>query len=100
GTLQEEAAIGALLDGRIPEIGLLDSVESEPRMFAAAVERPRVLSKALDNVFARLGSIFAAAVSDIAAGQPVRGRPRKMAAPHDLGLTTALTRRARMALTS
>jgi len=106
GALLEEAAIAELLSGRIPEIGILDSTSSAsiPRMFRAAVERPRVLCKSLDHLCARLVTIFTLAVAEIAngrapsghAGQPVLG-PR---GEQQFGAVAVLIARARAALTS
>ncbi len=99
----EEAAVSELLDGRLPEIGILDSmsIPSLPHMFRAAVERPRVLCKALDNLCARFVTLFAVAVDDIACGRVHSGSPAANA-PVDLrpAALAALIARARMALTS
>ena len=98
--LTEDAAIAELLAGRIPSIGFLDSNESAPRIFYAAVERPRVLCKALDNLGARLETIFIKAVADIAAGRPLAGQFGSLTTPPAIGLTAAITARAKTALTS
>ncbi|MBI1212607.1 MAG: formyl transferase [Alphaproteobacteria bacterium] len=100
GTLSEDAAIADLLAGNIPTIGVLDSNERMPRIFRAAVERPRVLCKALDNLCGRLETVFVKAVAEIAEGRPLPGEVGTMAAPPALGLVTAITERARAALTS
>jgi hypothetical protein len=103
-SLLEEAAISALLSGRIPEVGILDSASpSQPRLFRAAVERPRVIIKALDNLGARLVTIFASAVEDIAHGRSLSGRPAPaldLRAQTRVNLIAAATARARLALTS
>lgn len=106
GTLLEEAAISELLSGRIPAIGLFDSTPtgSVSLTFRAAVERPRVLCKSLDNLCARLVTVFVVAVEDIADGNP----PSGLAGPavlggsqwHRLGAFALLIARARAALTS
>ena len=102
--LLEEAVIAAVLSGSTPEIGILDSASgTAPRMSRAAIERPRVLCKALDNLCARLATIFAAAVEDIAHGRDLQGRtgaPLDRSAAAQLTMLAALTGRARAALTS
>jgi hypothetical protein len=100
GTLIEETAIADLLARKIPQIGVLDSNENAPHVFNVAVERPRVLCKALDNLGARFETIFAAAVADIAAGRRLAGALGAMAAPEPLGIVEAVASRASAALTS
>jgi hypothetical protein len=106
GALLEEAAISGLLSGRVPAIGLLDSTStgSTPRIFRAAVERPRVLCKSLDNLCARLVTVFLVAIEEIANGNT----PSGLAGPSVLGSSqwqrfgvfALLIARARAALTS
>jgi hypothetical protein len=100
GALAEDAAIVALLVGKPPEIGVLDSAENSPRICRAAVERPRVLCKAMDNLGARLETIFVKAVTDIANGRTLSGDAGTLAPPSSLGLAAAITLRAKAALTS
>jgi len=100
GSPFEEAAIAALLAERIPELGLHDSSDGTTRAFRAAVERPRVLCKALDNLGARLETILASAVADIAEGAPIRGERRAASAAQPAGLTQSFVHRARLALQS
>jgi len=75
----EEAALAELLAGRIPEVGILDSATPQTLfLFRAAVERPRVVGKAMDNLCARLTTIFVTAIDDIANGRALQGRKAAM----------------------
>ncbi len=103
--LVEEAAISELLSNRMPLIGVADSAAPDrPERFHAAVERPRTLCKALDNLGARLVTIFDGAVARIARNETIAGK--SVVALHDaatwpqLGALGALVARARAALTS
>jgi hypothetical protein len=100
GALLEDAAISTLLSGRAPDIGILDSTEKSPHVYRAAVERPRVLCKAMDNIGARLETIFVKAVTDIASGRTLSGDAGTLASPSMVGLASAIAQRARTALTS
>jgi len=101
----EEAAISELLSNRMPLIGVADSAASDrPELFHAAVERPRTLCKALDNLGARLATIFVGAIERIARNETVAGK--SAIALHDattwpkIGALDTLVARARTALTS
>jgi hypothetical protein len=72
--LVEEAAVSELLSGKIPSIGVVDGrAPTQAQMFRAAVERPRVLSKSLDNLGARLATILSGAVERVARNEIVVG---------------------------
>jgi len=72
--LVEEGAAAALLERRVPRIGVVtDGAASAPRMATPAVEHPHLLSRSLDGIGARMTSLLAAAVEDIAAGRSVAG---------------------------
>jgi hypothetical protein len=101
----EEAAVSELLSGQIPVVGVVDSEASDrPQVFRAAVERPRVLCKSLNNLGARLATILAGAVERVARGEIVAGE--RVVAVHDaagwrrIGALNLVVARARGALTS
>jgi hypothetical protein len=72
--LVEEAVVSALLAGQIPLIGVVDSkAPDRPQVFRAAVERPRVLCKSLNNLGARLATILAGAVERVGRDEIVVG---------------------------
>lgn len=100
----EEAAVSCLLQGAIPRIGILDSAApSRPYLVEPAVENRLVLSRALDNLGARMVTLFVQAVARVAAGSDVAGSAAiqlQSARAWRVGSLSGLIARARMALTS
>lgn len=106
GALVEEAATSELLAGRVPSVGVLDTSAGNkaPRIYRAAVERPRVLCKSLDNICARLVTIFVTSVEEVGEGKIVAGQDNATILSgtewRRMGGLAAVTARARAALTS
>ena len=75
--LVEDAAIAALLDGRIPAIGVADSdAPHAPWLTRPAVEDPMNLSRALDNLGTRMASLLKRAVELVEQGGAAKGAQR------------------------
>lgn len=79
GIAGEAGAIGALLERRLPRLGLTGSDGTITDFGASAVEDPALLSRGLDNAFSRMGGLLLAALrqageSDNGAMLPPRSR--------------------------
>lgn len=100
----EEAAVSQLLQGVIPRVGVVDSAApSRPYLVEPAVENRLVLSRALDNLGARLLTLFLQAVARVAAGREMSGAALvelQSVRAWRAGSLSALIARARLALTS
>ena len=62
GVAGERGAIGALLDRRLPRLGLIDSGGGVRDIGPCALEDPAIFGKGLDGVFSRMGGLLLASV--------------------------------------
>ena len=72
--LIEEAAVAALMAGRMPLIGVRDSkAPHTPAMMHPGLDAPHRIGRSLDNLGARLVSLLAQAVDAVAIGRTTSG---------------------------